>query len=181
MAREQGLTDLDVRIIDTRLIASPKASLIQLAVKWAELGEDADTIEACINSISQRGQIYFSVAPLKYLAKGGRIGGAAALLGSMLNVKPVLTIIDGKVDVFEKVRTHKRAVERLKQLVTEQIAPEGRGYLSIMHADAADDARELSAYFSQKFGLDDIPTLAVPPAVVTHAGPGVLGIGFFTE
>ena len=150
-------------------------------MEWAEQGEEVDTIEVRINTMSQRCEIYFLVDILKYLAKGGRIGGAAALLGSVLKVKPVLTIIDGQVDVFEKVRTHKRALERLRQLLTEQITPEGRGYLSIMHADAADEAQELSTDFSQKFGLDEIPILAVPPAVVTHAGPGVLSVGFFTE
>jgi DegV family protein with EDD domain len=181
MAREQGMDDLDVRIIDTRLLASPVASIVQQAVEWAELGEDADTIEARIKDMGQRCKIYFLVATLKYLAKGGRIGGAAALLGSVLKVKPVLTIVDGQVDVFEKVRTQKRALDRLRQLVSEQITPEGRGYLTIMHADAADDAQELAAYFKRQFDLDEIPTLAVPPAVVTHAGPGVLGVGFFTE
>jgi DegV family protein with EDD domain len=181
MAREQGMTDLDVRIIDTRLLASPVASLIKLAVKWAEQDQDADTIESRVRSMSQQGKIYFLVTTLKYLAKGGRIGGAAALLGSVLKVKPVLTIIDGRVDVFEKVRTYKRALERLKQLVSEQIAPGGRGCLSIMHAEAAEDAQELASYFSQEFGLEEISTFAVPPAVVTHAGPGVLGVGFFTE
>ena len=75
----------------------------------------------------------------------------------------------------------KRALARLKQLVTEQIAPDGHGYLSLMHADADDDAQELSTYFCHEFGLDEIPILAVPPAVVTHGGPGVLGVGFFTD
>ncbi|MDF1512181.1 MAG: DegV family protein [Anaerolineae bacterium] len=181
MARERGLSGLDVRILDTQLIASPVAALIQMAVMWAEQGDDADTIVSRVLSMSQRGKIYFSVATLKYLAKGGRIGGAAALLGSMLNVKPVLTIVDGKVDVFEKVRTQKRAVERLKQLVLEQIAPGDHGYLSIMHAEAADDADALSTYFHQELGLEDILIYAVPPAVVVHAGPGVLGTAFFTE
>jgi DegV family protein with EDD domain len=181
MAREQGLDDLDVRIIDTRLIASPVATLIELAVAWTEEGASADVIEERVSAMCQRCQIYFLVDTLKYLAKGGRIGGASALLGSMLQVKPVLTITDGEVDVFEKVRTHKRALARLKQLVSENMAPAGRGYLSIMHAGASDDAQELAVYFNQTHGLDEIPTLSVPPAIVTHAGPGVVGVGFFTE
>ncbi|TFG37546.1 MAG: hypothetical protein E4H44_05105, partial [Candidatus Aminicenantes bacterium] len=67
------------------------------------------------------------------------------------------------------------------QLVIEQIAPDGQGHLSLMHAAAADDAQKLSTYFCHEFGLDDIPVFAVPPAVVTHGGPGVLGVGFFTQ
>ncbi len=96
-------------------------------------------------------------------------------------MKPVLTFREGQVDTFEKVRTHKRAVERLKQLVMEEIAPGEAGYLSMMHAAADDEATELTAYFGQALGLSSIPVQSVPPAVVTHAGPGVLGASFFTE
>ena len=180
MAEEKGLTDLDVRIIDTGLVASPVAKLLKLAAQWAESGASADVIEQRVRDLSARGKIYFSVDTLKYLAKGGRIGGAAALLGSVLRVKPILTFVDGQIDAFEKVRTHKRMVERLKQLVREQIAPE-QGYLSLMHADALDEAQALAASFKAELGLEEVSIYRVPPAVVTHGGPGVLGVGFFTE
>jgi DegV family protein with EDD domain len=180
MAEEQGLTDLDVRIIDTRLIASPVATLLRQAAQWAEAGESADAIEARVREMSQRGKLYFSIDTLKYLAKGGRIGGAAALLGSVLRVKPVLTFNDGQVDAFEKVRTHRRAVDRLKELVTDQIAPDAAGHLSIMHAADPEEAQELADDLGQRLGLAKVPILAVPPAIVTHGGPGILGVGFFT-
>jgi DegV family protein with EDD domain len=181
MALERGAENLDVRIIDTNLIASPVATLLRLAAEWAEKGESADTIEARVKEMSARGKIYFLVDTLKYLAMGGRIGGAAALLGSVLQVKPVLTFKEGRIDTLEKVRTHKRAIDRLKQLVVDQIAPGDQGYLSIMHAAAEEQAQDLVVYFREELGLDDIPVRAVPPAVVTHGGPGVLGVGFFTE
>lgn len=182
MAIERGVReDIDVRIIDTQLIASPVATLLRLATEWAEQGESADTIEARVRDMSSRCRVYFMVDTLKYLAMGGRIGGAAALLGSVLQVKPVLTIKEGAIDTFEKVRTHKRAVERLKQLVVEQIAPGDAGHLSVMHAAAEDQALALVDYFRAELGLSSIDVLAVPPAVVTHAGPGVLAVAFFTE
>lgn len=181
MAIEQGLTDLDVRIIDTQLIASPVATLLKLAVEWAATGLDADTIEAGVRSMAQRGKIYFSVETLKYLAMGGRIGGAAALIGSALRVKPVLTFKDGQVEAFEKIRTHKRAVDRLKELVETQISRSGDGFLSIMHANVEDEAQELADEMRARLGIAEVPILAVPPAIVTHGGPGVLGVGFFTD
>jgi len=181
MAIEQGLTDLDVRIIDTQLIASPVATLLKLAVEWNVAGMDADTIEARVRTMARRGKIYFSVETLKYLAMGGRIGGAAALVGSALQVKPVLTFKDGQIEAFEKIRTHKRAVDRLKELVITEIARGEDGFLSIMHADVADEAQELADEMRTKLGIADVPILAVPPAIVTHGGPGVLGVGFFTD
>jgi DegV family protein with EDD domain len=180
MAEEKGLTDLDVRIIDTGLIASPVATLLKLAAQWVEAGVSADAIEQRVRDLSDRGKIYFSVDTLKYLAKGGRIGGAAALLGSVLKVKPILTFVDGQIEAFEKVRTHKRMVDRLKELVREQIAPE-RGHLSLMQADVPDEAQALADSLKAELGLDDVAIFRMPPAVVTHGGPGVLGVGFFME
>ncbi|MCU0519083.1 MAG: DegV family protein [Anaerolineae bacterium] len=181
MAREQGLDGLDVRIIDTKLIASPVATLIRLALQWAKQGEPIDVIEARILEMSARCRIYFVVDTLKYLAMGGRIGGAAALLGGVLQVKPVLTFIEGQVETFEKVRTHQRAIERLRQVVLEQIGPGDRGYLQVMHADALEEAEELAAFFCTRLGLAEVPIRSAPPAIVTHGGPGVLGVGFFQE
>ena len=181
LAREQGLDGLDVRIIDTKLLASPVARLMQLAVQWAAEGETTDTIEARILEMSPRCRIYFVVDTLKYLAMGGRIGNASALLGSVLQVKPVLSFADGRVEVFEKVRTHKRAIERLKQVVLEQIGPGEGSYLTIMHAEAGKEAEALADFFGRRLGLTAVPVELAPPAIVTHGGPGVLGVGFFEE
>ena len=182
MAIDRGVREeIDVRIIDTQLIAGPVAALLRLASQWAEEGENVDTIEARVREMSARCRVYFMVDTLKHLAMGGRIGGAAALLGSVLQIKPVLTLREGTIDTFEKVRTHGRAVDRLKQLVVEQIAPGDAGHLSVMHAAAEDQAQALVDYFRDELGLTSIDVLAVPPAVVTHAGPGVLAVGFFTE
>jgi DegV family protein with EDD domain len=171
--------DADIRVIDTRFIASPLATMVTLAAEWAEAGLDADTIEAQLHALIPRCRIYFMVATLEYLAKGGRIGGAAALLGGMLQVKPILTFQDGRVNQFERVRTHKRGLARLKQLVLEQIARDGSGHLSVMHAGAPDQGQALADDLGAQLGLPHVPVLDVPPAIATHAGPGILGVGFF--
>jgi DegV family protein with EDD domain len=171
----------DIRILDTRLVAGPLATMVKLAVEWREQGADADTIMARLREMIPRGRIYFMVATLEYMARGGRIGGAAALLGGILQVKPILTVRDGKIDVLEKERTQKRAVARLKDLVVQQIARDGKGYLSIMHASVPEEAQALADDLGARLGLSDIPIYDVPPAIVTHAGPGILGVGFFVE
>jgi DegV family protein with EDD domain len=171
--------DADIRVIDTRVIGSPLATLVTLSAEWAETGLNADAIEARIRELIPRCRIYFLVATLEYLAKGGRIGGAAALLGSVLQVKPILTLEDGRADQLERTRTHKRAVARLKELVLGQIPRDGSGHLSVMHAAVPDQAQALADDLRARLGLQSVPILDVPPAIVTHAGPGVLAVAFF--
>jgi DegV family protein with EDD domain len=173
--------DADIRVIDSRIIASPLATMVTLAAEWAEAGHDVDTIEARVRDLIPRCRIYFMVATLEYLARGGRIGGAAALLGSVLQVKPILTVRDGRVEQFERERTHKRAVARLKALVLEQIPQDGSGHLSVIHAGVPDQAQALADDLGAQLGLPHVPILDVPPAIITHAGPGVLGVGFFVS
>lgn len=171
--------DADIRVIDTRVIGSPLATLVRLAAEWNAEGLDADVIEARIQDLIPRCRVYFLVATLEYLAKGGRIGGAAALLGSVLRVKPILTLQDGRADQLERTRTKKRAVARLKELVLEQAPGDGSGHLSVMHASAQDEAQALADDLCAALDLPSIPILDVPPAIVTHAGPGVLAVAFF--
>lgn len=170
---------MDIRIIDTRVVASPLATLVELAAEWAHAGESIDAVEGRLNALIPRCRIYFLVATLEYLARGGRIGGAAALLGGLLQIKPILTMRDGHVDQFEKERTYKRAVSRLVAITQEQYPRQGDGYLSIMHAGVPDQADELAATLRSLLGIQRIPILDVPPAIVTHGGPGILGTAFF--
>ena len=171
--------DADIRVIDTRFIAGPLATMVILAAEWAKAGDDADAIEARLRDLTSRCRLYFMVATLEYLARGGRIGGASALLGGVLQVKPILTFQDGQVNQFERERTHKRAVARLKELVLEQIPRDGSGHLSVLHAEVPDQGQALADDLGAQLGLSRVPIYDIPPAIVTHAGPGVLGVSFF--
>jgi DegV family protein with EDD domain len=171
----------DIRVIDTRLIASPLGTVVQLAAQGAAAGLDADTIEARIKEMAQRCRIYFLVPTLEYLAKGGRIGGATALLGAALQIKPILTLGDGRVEPFEKERTMKKTLARLKALVSEQYPRQSEGYLTVMHGGVPEEAHSLASDLAQQLGLAAIPIFNLPPAIITHGGPGVLAVGFFGD
>jgi len=171
----------DIRVIDTRLVGTPLGSLVQLACAWAKEGVDAGTIEQRLLEMSPRCRIYFMVETMEYLARGGRIGGATALMGSLLQIKPILTFTQGRVDQFEKERTHRAALKRLKQLVIDQYPRQGLGYLTVMHADALEEAKLLADDLGKALRLSEVPIGDLPPAVATHGGPGVLGVGFFVE
>jgi DegV family protein with EDD domain len=126
-------------------------------------------------------RIYFLVATLDFLARGGRIGGAAALVGSLLQIKPILTFREGKVDQFERERTYRRAFSRLAQIAIEQMPHDESAYPSVMHAGVPEEAQRMAAELAAASGISRIPILNLPPAIVTHGGPGMVGIGFFVK
>ena len=138
-------------------------------------------IETRLAGLIPRGRLYFLVSTLEYLARGGRIGGAQALLGGVLQIKPILTLKDGRVEPFEKERTHKRALGRLKEIVLEQIPHDGSGYLSVMHAGVPEQGQALAAELGAAIGQPDVPVRDVPPAIVTHRRPRHPGDSAFSS
>lgn len=176
----QDFPGADIRIIDTRTIAGPLASMVLEADKLAKTGGTADQVEALVRGMMPRARIYFLVDTLEFLRRGGRIGGAAALMGTFLQIKPILTFANGRVDQFEKERTKKRALARIKEVVTAEAARGPEAHLSVMHVAVPDEAQELAAELKAVVGTDEALILDLVPAIVTHAGPGALAVGFFT-
>jgi len=178
----QEYPGLDVRVVDSQTVAGNLATLVLQADDWAKQGLSADEIVARLEALIPRGRIYFLVDTLEYLAKGGRIGGAKALLGELLQVKPILTMRDGQVEPYEQSRTRRKALARLGEIVQEQCPQGDQSRLVIMHADAAEDAALLAADLQARFGLSGpVPVYLLPPAIVVHVGPGAMGVGFFTK
>jgi DegV family protein with EDD domain len=175
----QDFLGADVRVVDSLTIAGNLASLVLIADVWAKSGLDADTIVNRLNEWIPRGRIYFLVNTLEYLQKGGRIGGAKALMGELLQIKPILCLREGQVEPFEQQRTKKRAVTRLLEIVEEQCPKGPEAHLCVMQADAMEEAEVLAADLRSRMNLTFIPIYELPPAIVVHGGPGVLGIGFF--
>jgi DegV family protein with EDD domain len=171
----QEFPGLDVRVVDTATIASNLGTLVLLANQWAQAGEDADAIVRKLEELAPRQRTYFLVDTLEYLQKGGRIGGAKALLGELLQVKPILTVRNGQVDAFEQQRTRKRALARLVEIVSDEMPKGPQSHLCVMQADAEPAARELVA----SLGGGNLPIYELPPAIIVHAGPGALAVGFF--
>ena len=181
MTAAADFPDADIRVLDTRTIASPLTALVLLAAQMAQQGENADTIVAGLHALIPRSHLYFLVDTLEYLQKGGRIGGAAALIGSVLQVKPILELREGRVEPLERERTQRKALARLKELVLER-APHGpESHLSVLHAGVPEAAQALALDLSRQLGIADVMVMDLTPAIVTHAGPGVLGVGFFAE
>jgi len=171
----------DIRVINTKSIGSGLGVLVLKALEWAEQGLDADAITAKVLEMASREKIYFLVNTLEYLQKGGRIGKAQALVGSLLQVKPILTIKDGHTEPVESQRTKRRAMARICELVEQTCPTNSDAHISVMQGDAIDDANYLVDYFKKYLRIPDIPVFFIPPAILVHAGPGAVAVSYFTS
>lgn len=125
--------------------------------------------------------VLFAVSTLEFLHRGGRIGGAAAFLGTALNLKPILELRDGKIEAVERVRTMGKAIDRLLDLLQERIGKRTPVRLAALHANAPQEASQLLESARERFNISDVREAViteVSPVIGVHAGPGTVGIAF---
>ncbi len=122
--------------------------------------------------------VYFAVDTLEFLHRGGRIGGAQRFLGTALNMKPVLAVINGRVEAVERIRTKGKALDRVLELVIEQTKGKTPIRLATLHAFAEEEARILLEKASKAMNATESLLTAVSPVVGTHAGPGTVGLAY---
>lgn len=164
--------DIDVRVIDSRSLTGGLGTMVLEAAAAARNGADADAVVALVESMIPRTEIYGALDTLENLKKGGRIGSAKALLGSMLSVKPIIHIGDGAVEEAGKQRTRKRALEWMR----DQLFAEGTvEKLSILHGEAPDIDAFLDM-ISERYPRDQIRLGKIGAVIGTHGGPGVIGM-----
>ncbi|NSW51576.1 MAG: DegV family protein [Anaerolineae bacterium] len=177
----QEFPQADVRLFDTQGIGPIQGSMTRIAIDWAKQGMSADEILSGLASLRERQVSYFVVDTLEYLHKNGRIGTAKALIGSVLEIKPILGISEGSIAPVESQRTQKKAIARLKELVMDQYPRSSNGHLTLCHANALPLATSLAEEFAACLQLPAIPIYNLPPAIMVHAGPGAVCAQFFKE
>jgi len=173
--------EADVHILDTRTVAGGLGILVKKAKAWSDNGKDPETIIRDLQSLAKREVVYFLVDTLEYLHKGGRIGKASYLVGSVLQMKPILGMDNGKVTAIEKQRTSKKAFNRIKEIVLSQCPHNEDAYLTVSHCGGQERAEKLAHELGEALGIVNVPVYEVPPAIVVHGGPGIISVSFFKE
>jgi DegV family protein with EDD domain len=164
--------DIDVRVIDSRSLTGGLGTMVLEAAAAARNGADVDAVVALVESMIPRTEIYGGLDTLENLKKGGRIGSAKALLGSMLSMKPIIRIADGAVEEAGKQRTRKRSLEWMR----DQLFAEGTvEKLSILHGQAPDIDIFLDM-ISERYPREQIRLGTIGAVIGTHGGPGVIGM-----
>ncbi|MCK5764192.1 MAG: DegV family protein [Clostridiales bacterium] len=172
--------DAKIELLDSRSNCMQLGYAVLTASRLAKEGKSfSDVIEGIKDNI-KRSKFVFVPDTLEYLRKGGRIGSASALLGSILQIKPILTVIDGKTDVLGKVRTKKRAIEKMVDVLIGDIQEFGLGEVIIHHINCEGEAKKLAAYVESKLERV-ISVCSIGPVIGVHVGPGTLGIVYYTK
>ena len=167
-----------VAIVDSLSTTMAMGWPVLTAARAAQAGENLAECQKIAENACKNSGVLFVVETLEFLRRGGRIGGAQALLGTVLNIKPVLEMRDGRIEALEKVRTKQKATQRVIDLVTERIQGRTPIRIAVTHANSEADASFMLNAAQAK--LNPVETLLCPlsPVIGTHAGPGTVALNY---
>lgn len=177
---EAMLPDLDIHLVDSRSVSLGLGFQVLAAQQAVREGASLDATLARVQRVRESTTLIFTVDTLEYLHRGGRIGGAARLLGSALNLKPLLTIEEGRVEVLEKIRSRRKAIQRMITLAEESLGAEPPVAAGVIDVDAAETAEHVVSEVMTRLRPRRLYRSWVTPVVGGHAGPGTVGLGFHT-
>ena len=182
IAARDILPDRKITVMDTKTLSVAQGFMAIAAVEAAAKGASATEIIEIATSVRDRSNIYAALATLKYLSMSGRVSQIAAGMAGMLNIKPILSVQNGKLDMLEKVRTKRKAWERVIELTKVAAAKSRIEKLAVLHVAAFDDAREMEASLRSSLDCpDEILTMELNPGLAVHTGTGLVGVGFVIQ
>jgi fatty acid kinase fatty acid binding subunit len=164
-----------IEVVDSTVSAGALGLVALAASASAGAGGDADAVVAAAGAGIDAMRFWFAVDTLEYLRRGGRIGAAQAWLGGALKIKPILTL-DGQITPIERVRTSKRAFERMVEYLRERQADGADGWV-VQHVQSPDVADRLIARGREIYGCEPAFVSEVGPVIGAHVGPGLVGVG----
>lgn len=175
---KSNFPDAPIEVLDSRLVSMALGFMVMTVARAAKNGASLSDCKALADEVFPKIGVYFTVDTLKYLNKGGRINTAKRLMGSALNIKPIMEIRNGKIELVESVRSRKKAVRRMLELVEQDIAGREPVRISTFHAAAEADNQALMAEAIEQFNPVETVTTFVSPVVGAHTGPGTLSIAY---
>ena len=170
----------EVYVVDPLTATVGQGTLVRIALDWRNAGKTAQETYDYVNSLRLHIQHFVVANDLYYLKRGGRVSGVSAAVGTMLNIKPVLTFdCDGKLQVIDKVKGNKKAIAFIKAKM-EKEGPDDHNYVFIVHTDNEPCAKELEEYVKERFGIQPFVSI-MGPVIGSHVGPGAFALGYFSK
>lgn len=167
-----------IEIVDSQSTSMAMGFQVLAAARAAQEGASLAECKALAEKAIQCTGVVFAVNTLEFLHRGGRIGGGARFLGTALNIKPILEVRNGRVEALERVRTRKRSLARLVELVRERTAGKQPIRVAVLHANVPEEAREVLEQAQKELSAVESVFSEVSPVIGTHAGPGTIGLAY---
>lgn len=172
------ISGMQIKVFDTNTLSFGTGWMVLDAARNIAAGLSFDTVVAKYHELQPRVQVYYIIETLEYLAKGGRIGRVSGMLGTLLDIKPIISVdTDGKYFTYCKARGRKRSIEKLCELV-ENAVKESRINLAVLHGGAWEECQRLLERLKQLPNINELVSSDISPALGVHTGPGLLGVVF---
>jgi fatty acid kinase fatty acid binding subunit len=175
---KESFPNAPIEIVDAGTTSLAMGFVVLMAAEAAKKGASLQECKELAEKVRQYVGVVFAVDTLEFLHRGGRIGGGSRFLGTALNIKPILEVVDGRVEAVERVRTRSRSLTRLVELVQERVGDRKPVRLAALHANAREDALELLNQASNSIDSEQTILSEVSPVIGTHAGPGTVGLAW---
>ncbi|MFZ5643860.1 MAG: DegV family protein [Bacillota bacterium] len=172
--------DAVIEIIDSRYNCMAMGLGVVAAARAAREGKSAEEVIEAAHRVMKRMRFLFVPLTLDYLKKGGRIGGAAALLGQIFQIRPVLTIVDGKIAVHGKVRTQTKALQNIVDDLIKDAGKKGVGEVVVHHINCKAEGYNLAQSIEDRVSAKPF-VVSIGPVIGLHVGPGTVGIAYYTD
>jgi len=178
VARE-AFPEAQIEVVDW--LSMGMGLLVRVAARVAEEGHDLLAVKAIIEQLAPRVSIFAMLDTLKYLWKGGRIGGAKALVGSLLSIKPIVALENAEVKPLARVRSKAKGVEYMLKLMEKRVGQGASIHGAVVHSHSFDEALALHREVGVRFNCVELDLVELGPVFGTHIGPGVLGLAFYSD
>ncbi|HRN68607.1 MAG TPA: DegV family protein [Promineifilum sp.] len=177
----EAMGDYPIEIVDSRSTSLGLGLLVTAAARYAAEGHDYKEVAAYVRTLVPRIRVLFVVDTLEYLHKGGRIGGAKRLVGSMLSIKPVLGLEDGVIEPQAQIRTKKKAIQHMLDVVLGEMKGKKNVHAGVIHAVAPEDAAYIVEQVRAGANPVELYVNELTPVIGANVGPGVVGMGYYVE
>jgi len=181
LAAKEAMGAANIHVVNSLSISGGLGLMILAAARQVLEGQSVQTILKQMDVMSVHHRFYFVVNTLEFLHKGGRVSSIRSLLGTALQMKPILTLQEGRIEPLEQVRTKPKAVARLRQLVIDGLAGRTDVQLSIFHTATPDEARRLESDLVAVVEPAHVLFCEAGPIIATHVGPGAVGVAFYSD
>jgi DegV family protein with EDD domain len=181
LAAKELVGDFPVEVVDSRLTTIALGFLVLKAAEIAQQGAEIEEVAQAARALIGKVRVMFVVDTLEYLHKGGRIGGAKRLLGSLLAMKPILELVDGKIEPLDSVRTKKKAIQAMLSYLEADASGKQGVHVTIFQGVAEKDAEAIKETIQNSYQPETMIMSKLSPVLGVHTGPGTVGIAYYFD